>query len=55
MQSAYRVLSAATITVVGMNVINVEAATINYFTDLSLFNTETSTTLIEDFEAVSFG
>jgi len=53
MQSTYRIVAAATITMVGINAVNVEAATINYFTDLSLFNAETSTTLIEDFEAVT--
>jgi hypothetical protein len=36
-----------------MNATNAEASILNYFTDLSSFNATTSTTLVEDFEAIT--
>jgi hypothetical protein len=48
-----KTLFVATASVICINATNAEASILNYFTDLSSFDTTTSTTLVEDFEAIS--
>lgn len=48
-----KTLFVATASVLCINTTNAEASILNYFTDLSSFDTTTSTTLVEDFEAIS--